>query len=106
MVQRDEEVNCSYPSKKSHAEISELSHLDGVLRIVPKRDQREVTHHGGSKKSEGEDSKNNSYFPLLIVEHRERAQGNRNEKQRSTDRKSTRLNSSHQIISYAVFCLK
>src|SRR5258708_5520858 len=26
--------------------------------------------------------------------------------QRSQDRKSTRLNSSHQIISYAVFCLK
>src|SRR5574341_2156523 len=24
----------------------------------------------------------------------------------STDRKSTRLNSSHQLISYAVFCLK
>src|SRR5207244_5878993 len=26
--------------------------------------------------------------------------------QRRADRKSTRLNSSHQIISYAVFCLK
>src|SRR5207244_13604664 len=26
--------------------------------------------------------------------------------QTETDRKSTRLNSSHQIISYAVFCLK
>src|SRR5258708_31906158 len=26
--------------------------------------------------------------------------------QRQPDRKSTRLNSSHQIISYAVFCLK
>src|SRR5258708_18679729 len=26
--------------------------------------------------------------------------------QRRQDRKSTRLNSSHQIISYAVFCLK
>src|SRR5258708_10487766 len=26
--------------------------------------------------------------------------------QNSLDRKSTRLNSSHQIISYAVFCLK
>src|SRR5258708_27151746 len=26
--------------------------------------------------------------------------------QRREDRKSTRLNSSHQIISYAVFCLK
>src|SRR5258708_37613584 len=25
---------------------------------------------------------------------------------RTADRKSTRLNSSHQIISYAVFCLK
>src|SRR5947208_12799567 len=28
------------------------------------------------------------------------------ERQRAQDRKSTRLNSSHQIISYAVFCLK
>src|SRR5438552_12917225 len=27
-------------------------------------------------------------------------------RRRGTDRKSTRLNSSHQIISYAVFCLK
>src|SRR5258708_28491036 len=27
-------------------------------------------------------------------------------RKRSLDRKSTRLNSSHQIISYAVFCLK
>src|SRR5258708_27526931 len=27
-------------------------------------------------------------------------------KERLRDRKSTRLNSSHQIISYAVFCLK
>src|SRR5258708_18585711 len=27
-------------------------------------------------------------------------------RQRHLDRKSTRLNSSHQIISYAVFCLK
>src|SRR5438552_17896225 len=26
--------------------------------------------------------------------------------ERESDRKSTRLNSSHQIISYAVFCLK
>src|SRR5258708_23513984 len=29
-----------------------------------------------------------------------------NERHHYTDRKSTRLNSSHQIISYAVFCLK
>src|SRR5258708_10240536 len=30
----------------------------------------------------------------------------RREEQVGIDRKSTRLNSSHQIISYAVFCLK
>src|SRR5258708_24954165 len=30
----------------------------------------------------------------------------RNSSVPSADRKSTRLNSSHQIISYAVFCLK
>src|SRR5258708_14364079 len=32
--------------------------------------------------------------------------GNRRAVDRERDRKSTRLNSSHQIISYAVFCLK
>src|SRR2546421_6878729 len=31
---------------------------------------------------------------------------NRNRAQRDADRKSTRLNSSHDQISYAVFCLK
>src|SRR5207244_13302572 len=30
----------------------------------------------------------------------------RDERRTARDRKSTRLNSSHQIISYAVFCLK
>src|SRR5207244_5358986 len=32
--------------------------------------------------------------------------GGRAEARGTSDRKSTRLNSSHQIISYAVFCLK
>src|SRR5215216_7607881 len=32
--------------------------------------------------------------------------GGRRPPRRARDRKSTRLNSSHQIISYAVFCLK
>src|SRR5438552_16446583 len=34
------------------------------------------------------------------------ALGQRGGGHRARDRKSTRLNSSHQIISYAVFCLK
>src|SRR5207244_6608939 len=35
-----------------------------------------------------------------------RVEGRRLPSTRDGDRKSTRLNSSHQIISYAVFCLK
>src|SRR5207244_13557432 len=38
-------------------------------------------------------------FSLTVVK---RSEG----RSRTSDRKSTRLNSSHQIISYAVFCLK
>src|SRR5438552_5748696 len=35
-----------------------------------------------------------------------RSRHGRHARHRPRDRKSTRLNSSHQIISYAVFCLK
>src|SRR3712207_7343319 len=38
--------------------------------------------------------------------HREREARRDREQQREGDRKSTRLNSSHANISYAVFCLK
>src|SRR5436190_16885366 len=38
---------------------------------------------------------------VAIVEH-----GQRGARHRGLDRKSTRLNSSHTVISYAVFCLK
>src|SRR5258708_24812024 len=37
---------------------------------------------------------------------KEAAAKNFKKKKKHLDRKSTRLNSSHQIISYAVFCLK
>src|SRR5258708_28385991 len=37
---------------------------------------------------------------------RERTRSTDDEADANRDRKSTRLNSSHQIISYAVFCLK
>src|SRR2546426_5973008 len=36
----------------------------------------------------------------------ERVAGNRERTRAGRDRKSTRLNSSHLVISYAVFCLK
>src|SRR5947208_6146739 len=56
------------------------------------------------------------YFRLIAVANEQFAQQNPNfqprpeggggNDQQFQDRKSTRLNSSHQIISYAVFCLK
>src|SRR5256885_9799930 len=46
----------------------------------------------GSPMAVGEDV--NAEFPLAIIERQ------------LPDRKSTRLNSSHLVISYAVFCLK
>src|SRR5256885_8772461 len=39
------------------------------------------------------------------ADHR-RGRGDARDRDRRTDRKSTRLNSSHLVISYAVFCLK
>src|SRR5258708_17087039 len=41
-----------------------------------------------------------------VVRARPRARLGGDRRQGRGDRKSTRLNSSHQIISYAVFCLK
>src|SRR5258708_38454717 len=40
------------------------------------------------------------------LDHAQSEQKERGRKTDRLDRKSTRLNSSHQIISYAVFCLK
>src|SRR5574344_2342858 len=45
------------------------------------------------RSSEEERARNTGFFPLFFGHYK-------------GDRKSTRLNSSHQIISYAVFCLK
>src|SRR5256885_7952869 len=45
--------------------------------------------------------------PLQVVRgHRRLRPGSRVREPRRRDRKSTRLNSSHLVISYAVFCLK
>src|SRR5258708_39296681 len=43
---------------------------------------------------------------LLLLGLRRRCLPEGDQKKETRDRKSTRLNSSHQIISYAVFCLK
>src|SRR2546428_9261930 len=43
---------------------------------------------------------------LLRVEDQDRARDHQSARRSVSDRKSTRLNSSHDHISYAVFCLK
>src|SRR5207245_3823810 len=43
---------------------------------------------------------------LAVQDHRVRAVEHQHRGRRGADRKSTRLNSSHGSISYAVFCLK
>src|SRR5258708_30340487 len=46
------------------------------------------------------------YFEILGIVEDTPFNAERREWLKEGDRKSTRLNSSHQIISYAVFCLK
>src|SRR5207248_11323653 len=62
---------------------------DGVLRVLGRRD------------ATGEDAE-----PGERRRGQQRRTGQRGQHPEYTDRKSTRLNSSHRTISYAVFCLK
>src|SRR5258708_32096069 len=75
------------------------SRADGGRRIAGRgfREQLE-THgaHGGARRFRQERRVGDEVFAAQFA----------HELQRLRDRKSTRLNSSHQIISYAVFCLK
>src|SRR5256885_7835359 len=48
----------------------------------------------------------NLRLPGLVVDNSGRERGRSNLSRQYRDRKSTRLNSSHLVISYAVFCLK
>src|SRR5947208_9575227 len=45
-------------------------------------------------------------FPVVLASGAQATQSEAGSVDIGEDRKSTRLNSSHQIISYAVFCLK
>src|SRR5258708_8200822 len=64
-------------------------------RLYPLR-----SHHPGRMHSQ----QHQRSVPLCLWTERRRRCGTR--RQSNRDRKSTRLNSSHHIISYAVFCLK
>src|SRR2546421_9695119 len=67
----------------------------GALRRRPSRARLRRTRRRRSRKSAGAQSRPSSQAATL-----------RSRRPTATDRKSTRLNSSHDQISYAVFCLK
>src|SRR5207244_12252146 len=79
----------SFPTRRS----SDLSPVDAAHR-----DRR-----GAGPRGPVAARANRPLAAPVALRARSRARGCRG---RSRDRKSTRLNSSHQIISYAVFCLK
>src|SRR5438034_6200462 len=61
---------------------------------------RGLGHHVGAESEVG------VHVGLLVVGCREEAEAHPEGEEQAQDRKSTRLNSSHTVISYAVFCLK
>src|SRR5256885_5227486 len=98
----------SVPQSTSQFRSSMSSSVDvGSSSTLKRRRKQE------EEEEEGQDSSNSSYSdsdesnqtdyqePINIPTKRKRYP-----KFRQTDRKSTRLNSSHLVISYAVFCLK
>src|SRR2546426_8432605 len=62
--------------------------------------------HPNSKPTASSTSANGSGFSLRVATRGSWSSSRRATATKSRDRKSTRLNSSHLVISYAVFCLK
>src|SRR5207247_6105614 len=68
--------------------------VDRDLHVVLVRDRQRAVDRGGRRP------------PVLMELEPDRSRGNLLAEGLGRDRKSTRLNSSHEWISYAVFCLK
>src|SRR5947208_7598608 len=80
-------------------------------RTVPrpqsaKKHIRQYRGSNGHKKSDGSNQRRQDSGPMMQGALRMSSKSRNAIKADIPDRKSTRLNSSHQIISYAVFCLK
>src|SRR5688500_19173389 len=67
--------------------------------------EREV-RRGGEVAADGDAHRRARQQPLRPRRQDDRQRRDRARRHGSRDRKSTRLNSSHLVISYAVFCLK
>src|SRR5688500_10453608 len=93
----------SFPTRRS-SDLSSPEHLGQLREILHAFAQRGHAHHHHGQAEE-------QVLPEPVVVHlgAQVAVGGRDEARvdlrRLVDRKSTRLNSSHLVISYAVFCL-
>src|SRR5437879_7281659 len=65
---------------------------------------REIIGIVGDVRNQGLDNKPDPFMYIPVAQVKRWSDGA--EQQHHSDRKSTRLNSSHRCISYAVFCLK
>src|SRR2546422_8486529 len=74
--------------------------------LVPLRGRREPTFARRRGRRADEDEREDAIGVVECEQLREGTAGRDADHVRSRDRKSTRLNSSHGYISYAVFCLK
>src|SRR3712207_7441564 len=74
--------------------------LETALARFPHRDQVEVVWRSFQLDPSIPEEQTHPTLPALAAKY------GRSEHEMRTDRKSTRLNSSHANISYAVFCLK
>src|SRR5687768_18005287 len=76
------------------------------LNSFPTRRSSDLAHHTERAVGERRLELPLLIFPAIAERHPIRPHLSRLERRRCQDRKSTRLNSSHGYISYAVFCLK
>src|SRR5699024_12003530 len=88
-----------YEKPSSKEEVNQVEEQDdnAILRSPSENDTEENSEDENNEPST--DGSNENELELNIVEEG-------SEENDETDRKSTRLNSSHVSISYAVFCLK
>src|SRR2546422_5602265 len=91
---RDRLTRCAQPCSPLSPRLFRRSRLEAL-------DQQPESRHDLDEKP-GQAGQ----FQLVGALRKHEHHGARGEKKRRRDRKSTRLNSSHGYISYAVFCLK
>src|SRR5207244_11322699 len=99
---------CSLLYNTPHATYYNTLSLHDALPIFGPSDHAPLPFRKGSPQSVGQGGRDHLRVEVedVVDQAGSRELGGSVRRDHGVDRKSTRLNSSHQIISYAVFCLK